>query len=65
MKTVFKIFAKADIEAENWEPCSERKFKSREVAENYIKNVMEPNDKECGVYEPGYYCVEDISKYYN
>ena len=65
MKKVFMIFAKESIENGIWEAYSDRKFRTKEAAESYIKDVLEPYDKECGVYEPNYYCVEDMSEFYN
>ena len=65
MKKVFMIFAKENIENGIWESYSDHKFKTKEAAKEYIKNVLEPYDKECGVYEPNYYYVEDMSEFFN
>lgn len=59
------IFAKEDIENGIWDAISDIKFSTKEAAENRIKEVLEPYDKECGVYEPNYYCVKDMSEFYN
>lgn len=65
MKNVFMIFAKHEVENGTWQSYSDRNFRTREAAEDYIKNVIEPYDKECGVYEPDYFVVEDMTPYYN
>lgn len=61
MKNVFMIFAKNDLD----NSCSDKKFRTREAAEQYVKYVLEPNDKAAGVYEPNYFEVVDMSLYYN
>lgn len=61
MKNVFMIFAKNDLD----NSYSDKKFRTREAAEQYIKYAIEPYDKECGVYEPNYFEVVDMSPYYN
>lgn len=61
MKKVFMIFAKNDLD----NSYSDKKFPTREAAEQYVKYVIEPYDKECGVYEPDYFEVVDMSFYYN
>lgn len=64
MKNVFMIFAKHEVENGTWQSYSDRKFRTREAAEDYIKNVIEPYDKECGVYEPNYFEVVDMTDCY-
>lgn len=61
MKRVFMIFAKNDLH----DSYSDKKFSTREAAEEYIKYVIEPYDKECGVYEPNYFEVVDMTPYFN
>lgn len=55
------IFAKNDLH----NSYSDKKFSTREAAEEYIKYVIEPYDKECGVYEPNYFEVVDMTPYFN
>ncbi len=65
MKPVFMIFAKHEVENGTWHSYSDRRFTTREAAEHYIKYVIEPYDKECGVYEPDYFEVVDMTEYFN
>lgn len=55
------IFAKNDLD----NSYSDTKFRTHEAAELYIKDVIEPYNKECGVYEPDYFEVVDMTPYYN
>ena len=64
MKKVFMIFAREDVEKGNYEAYISKKFSTPEVAHDYIKNVLEVEDKEQGIYEPDYYTVEDMTKYF-
>lgn len=56
---VFMIFAKCDVDS--MQSYSDRHFTSKEAAEDYIKDVLEPSDKEAGVYEPDYFTVLDMT----
>ena len=57
------IFVKEEVAQGNYEAYTSKKFSTPEAAHNYIKNVLEVEDKKQGIYEPDYYTVEDMTKY--
>lgn len=63
MKKVFMIFVKDEVAQGNYEAYTSKKFSTPEAAHDYIKNVLEVEDKKQGIYEPNYYTVEDMTKY--
>lgn len=64
MKKVFMIFVREEVEKDNYEAYTSKKFSTPEAAHDYIKNVLEVEDKKQGIYEPDYYTVADMSKYF-
>lgn len=64
MKKVYMIFVKEEVAQGNYEAYTSKKFTTPEAAHDYIKNVLEVEDKKQGIYEPDYYTVEDMTKYH-
>ena len=64
MKKVFMIFVKEEVAQGNYEAYTSKKVSTPEAAHDYIKNVLEVEDKKQGIYEPDYYTVEDMTKYF-
>lgn len=58
------IFVKEEVAQGNYEAYTSKKFTTPEAAHDYIKNVLEVEDKKQGIYEPDYYTVEDMTKYH-
>ena len=59
MKKVFMIFSKLDSE----NACSDKHFISEAAANDYIE-TLEAEDKEQGIFEPSFYTVKDMTRYF-
>ena len=53
------IFSKLDSE----NACSDRHFISEAAANDYIE-TLETEDKEQGIFEPSFYTVKDMTRYF-
>ena len=57
--TAFMIFAKNDLD----NAIISKRFADEFSANDYIKNVLEPSDRDCGIFEPNFYFVKDMTRY--
>lgn len=57
---VFEIFGKDGIE--EMQSYTDAAFATEAEANAYIKEVLEPSDKEAGVYEPDYFIVKEMTE---